>query len=73
MLKELQIGLNFFRKLFEWIRNRYEKTLPYKRLYENIALNHLPLSKYKIVISLRAIIHEFFEFFQEKFNPIRSD
>jgi hypothetical protein len=29
MLKELQIGLNFFRKLFEWIRNRYEKTLPY--------------------------------------------
>jgi hypothetical protein len=27
MLKELQIELNFYWKLFEWIRDRYEKTL----------------------------------------------
>jgi hypothetical protein len=26
MLKELQIKLNFYWKLFEWIKDRYEKT-----------------------------------------------
>jgi hypothetical protein len=47
MLKEFQIGLNFFWKLFEWIRDRYEKTLINLRLYKRIVLNQLPLSKDK--------------------------
>jgi hypothetical protein len=67
MLKELQIGLNFFWKLFEWIRDRYEKTLIDLRSYERIVLNHLPYQKIRPFFSLRAVIHEFF---QKKFNPI---
>ena len=39
--------LNFYWKLFEWIRDRYEKTLIDSRSYERIFLNHLPLSKDK--------------------------
>jgi len=42
MLKEFQIGLNFFWKPFEWIRDRYEKTLIDLRSYEPIGLNHFP-------------------------------
>jgi len=36
MLKELQIELNFYWKLFEWIKDRYEKTLIDLRLCECI-------------------------------------
>jgi hypothetical protein len=44
MLKELQIGLNFCWKLFEWIKDRYEKTLYDSRSCERIDLNHSLLS-----------------------------
>ena len=47
MLKELQMGLNFCWKLFEWIRDRYEKTLIDSRSCEPIVLNHLALLKDK--------------------------
>jgi hypothetical protein len=67
MLKELQIGLNFFWKLFVWVRDRYEKTSIDLRLYEHIGLNHFPYQKIRPVFSLRAVIHEFL---QKKFNPI---
>jgi len=43
--KELQIGLNFYWKLFEWIRDRYEKTLINSRSSGHIVLNHFLLSK----------------------------
>jgi len=65
--KELQIGLNFYWKLFEWIRDRYEKTLIDSRSSGHIVLNHFFYQKIGPVFSLRVIIHEFF---QEKFNPI---
>jgi len=67
MLKELQIGLNFFWKLFEWIRDHYEKTLIDLRSYERIVLNHLLYQKKRPFFSLRAVIYEFFK---KKFNPI---
>ena len=65
--KEHQIGLNFYWMLFEWIRDRYEKTLFDSRSSEHLVFHHSLLSKDHTVFSLRAIIHEFF---QEKFNPI---
>ncbi len=43
--KELQIGLNFYWKLFEWIRDRFEKTLIDSWSCERIVLNHLSLIK----------------------------
>jgi len=36
MVKEIQIGLNFYWRLFEWIRDRYEKTFIDSRLCERI-------------------------------------
>ena len=60
MLKELQIGLNFFWKLFEWIKDRYEKTLVDSTSCERIVLNYLPLLKDKTAFSLQTIIHEFY-------------
>ena len=46
--KELQIGLNFYWKLFEWIRDRYEKTLIDLWSCNHNVFDHLPLSKEKI-------------------------
>ena len=43
MLKSLQIGLNFCWKLFEWIRDRYKKTIIDSTLSENIVLKHSSL------------------------------
>ncbi len=42
------MGLNFYWKLFEWIRNRYKKTLIDFRPCIPIVFDHLPLSKDKI-------------------------
>ena len=47
MLKELQIRFNFCWKLFEWIRDRYEKTLIDSMSCKYIVLNHPPLSRDK--------------------------
>jgi hypothetical protein len=43
--KELQIGVNFYLKLFEWIRDRREKTLIDSWSCERIVLSHLSLIK----------------------------
>jgi hypothetical protein len=47
-LKELQKGLKFYWKLFEWIMDRYEKTLIDLWSVNHIVFDHLPLSKDKI-------------------------
>jgi len=67
MLKELQIRFNFCWKLFEWIRDRYEKTLIDSMSCKYIVLNHYPYQKIKPVFLLRALIREFF---QKKLNLI---
>jgi hypothetical protein len=61
MLKELQIGFNFFWKLFEWIRDRYEKTLIDSMSCKYIVLNHPPYQEIRPVFLLRALVREFFQ------------
>jgi len=47
MVKEIQIGLNFYWKLFEWIRDRYEKTFIDSMSWYSIVLNHPAVSEDK--------------------------
>ena len=76
-VKELQIGLNFYWKLFEWIRDRYEKALIDLTSCKNIVLNHLLLSKNQIGFFITShyprVLSALGVIFQKKFNPIWSD
>ena len=74
MLKELQIELNFYWKLFEWIKDRYEKILIDLRSCEGIVFYLLSLSKDKtgffITSHFPRVLPAFGVVFQGKVNPI---
>jgi hypothetical protein len=64
--------LNFFWKLFEWIRDRYEKTHLDSLSCELIVLNRLLLSNDKTSLFIMSpyprVLSAFGVVFQEKFN-----
>jgi len=55
------VCINFYWKLFEWITDRYEKTIPDWLEFDHMTLDQKRSQKLKPVFSLRAVIYEFFQ------------